>query len=77
MNDRPNSVFVGIRDVVASWLVCLAIVLLGFVSLGGSTRAPQEEWAAAPSAAVRSQQNFPMGANKAAPPTVSMAVRHC
>ena len=28
------------RDVVASWLVCLAIGLLGFVSLGGSTRAP-------------------------------------
>jgi hypothetical protein len=74
LNDRPNSVFVGIRDVVASWLVCLAIGLLGFVSLGGSTRAPQEEWAPASSAA---QQNFPMGANKAAPPTVSMAVRHC
>jgi len=46
----------------------------GFVSLGGTTRIAQEEWAPASSAA---QQNFPMGANKAAPPTVSMAVRHC
>ena len=77
MNDRSNSVSVGIRDVVASWLVCLAIGLLGFASLGGITRAPQKEWAPAPFAAVTGQQNFAVGANKAHSPAVSIAVRHC
>jgi hypothetical protein len=77
VNDWSSSVYIGIRDVAASWFVCLAIVLLGFVLLGGSTHAPQEEWAAAPSAAVTGQQIFSAGANKASSPTVSMAVRHC
>jgi hypothetical protein len=77
VNDQCNSARIGMRDVVASWLVCLALVLFAFVSLGDRTRGPQPEQVLAPSAAATAPEYFSNGANKAPSSPVSMAVGHC